>query len=53
MFEILVAVGITGIVILYIILHPIKTVKWIAIAVGVLAVGTLGWAGVWALVMSL
>ncbi|MDP6587022.1 MAG: hypothetical protein QF704_05425 [Anaerolineales bacterium] len=51
--EILLIIILTGIAILYFLFHPIKTIKWILIALGVLIVGTLAWALLFAGLLSL
>ena len=43
MIEILAVIVLTGMAILYFLFHPLKTLKWIAIAIAVLVVGTLAW----------
>lgn len=50
---ILIAIVLMGIAVIYFIRHPLKTLKCIAIAIGVIVVGTLAWgllfAGLFAL----
>jgi len=51
--EIILIVILTGVAALWIILHPIKTVKWLLILILVTAVGVLVWGGGFALLGSL
>ena len=41
--EILIAIVLMGVAIIYFVMHPLKSLKWILIAITVLAVGTLAW----------
>ena len=41
--EIFIAIVLMGAAVIYFICHPLKTLKWIAIAMGVIVVGTLAW----------
>ena len=53
MIEILIAIVLTGMAILNFLFHPLKTLKWIAIAIAVIMVGTFFWAMLFAVVLQL
>ena len=51
--EILIAIVLMGVAIIYFVMHPLKSLKWIAIGVAVLMVGTFAWAMLFAGLLAL
>ena len=51
--EILIAIILTGIAVIYFVMHPLKSLKWIFIAIAVLLVGTFVWAMLFAGLLAL
>ena len=50
--EILIAIILTGVAIIYFVMHPLKSLKWIAIGIAVLMVGTFAWAMLFAVLLQ-
>ncbi len=53
MFEILIAIVLMGVALIYFVCHPIKTLKWISIGIAVIMVGTFAWAMLFAGLLAL
>ena len=53
MIEILIAIILTGIAVIYFVMHPLKSLKWISIGVAVIMVGTFAWAMLFAGLLAL
>ena len=51
--EILIAIVLMGAAVIYFLCHPLKTLKWIAIGIAVIVVGTFTWAMLFAGLLAL